>query len=166
MKPRALDSRKSTTCLLLLGAALSALGAQAWAVSLHGIQTDVRDRDGYTRCVVQLSGKTEFFQRNFLERRQYFLVDIYNVSPRVAERFITPAAGPVRQIHVLNRKGPESNVLTLVFYLTDIRRYHVRSVEDPFRIVIDVIHSSEGLKPSQPSVAPGPVAPTPPALAG
>jgi len=146
--------------------AAAALTTQTWAVSLRDIRTDVKVGEGYTRCVVELSGETEFFQRDFLARRKYFLVDIYNVRPAVAERFITPATGPVQQILVLNRKDPDAQVLTLVFYLTDVRRYRVFSVKSPFRIVIDVFHSPEGVRTTtqeaRPTVTPVPLVPVRP----
>lgn len=135
------------------------------AVSLRGIHTDVKDRDGYTRCIVELSGQAEFYERSFLERHKYFLVDIYDVSPRVAERFITPNTGPVVQIHALNRKGKQGdrniNILTLVFYLTDTRRYRVFKVDNPFRLVVDIIHSTDGIEPTKPTTRPTPTPPVP-----
>jgi len=133
------------------------LAAPAWAVSLRDIRTEIKEREGLTRCVIELSGQTEFFHRDYLADKKYFLVDIYNVTRPAAERFITPAVGPLQQILVLNRKDPETRVLTLVFYLTDERRYRVFSVNDPFRIVVDVLHSTEGL-PVTDSSAASPVA--------
>jgi N-acetylmuramoyl-L-alanine amidase len=135
------------------------LAARAPAVTLQDIRTEVHEREGVTRCVIQLSGETEFFHRDYLLTKKYFLVDVYNVRPAVAERFITPASGPVRQVLVLNRRDPDTQVLTLVFYPTDACRYRVLSVKDPFRIVIDVWRSPEAARPadvkSQPVVAPG-----------
>jgi len=132
----------------------------SWAVSLRDIRTEVKDREGYTRCIVELTGKTEYLHRDFVAQKSYFLVDVYDVSPAVAERFITPATGPVRQIFVFNRKGPDgSQVLTLVFYLNDTRRHLVRQTDNPFRIVIDVVHSPDLM--AQPLTAPAEPA-TPP----
>ncbi|MCX8035796.1 MAG: N-acetylmuramoyl-L-alanine amidase [Candidatus Sumerlaeia bacterium] len=151
MRPRALDRRIGrlsaawTVVLLFLPCA-----AAVSAVSLRDIRTEILERYGVTRCVVELSGETPFFERNYLESKKYFLVDIYHISPPAAERFITPASGPVRQVLVLNRKDPETQVLTLVFYLTDTRLYRVFSVQNPFRIVIDVYHATEGLTPTAP----------------
>jgi len=128
----------------------------AWAVSLRDIRTEIKQREGLTRCVIELSGETVFYQRDFLADKKYFLVDIYNISPAVAQRFITPATGPVRQILVLNRKDPDTRVLTLVFYLTDLRQYRVFSVKEPFRIVVDVTHGlPEG--PAQPGSQTSPI---------
>jgi N-acetylmuramoyl-L-alanine amidase len=171
MEPRALDRKWGGKRGAIAAFVVLAMTAQSWAVSLRDIRTEIKEREGITRCVIELSGETKFFQRDYLADKKYFLVDIYNIGP-AAERFITPAAGPVRQILVLNRKDPDTGVLTLVFYLTDVRRYRVFSVKDPFRIVVDVLHSTEGLQPAEPKpqpevipvVAPGPgrtVAPAP-----
>jgi len=145
MEPRALDRRRMNKRAAACVFAWLALAGQTWAVSLRDIKTDILENQGLTRCVIELSGETQFFERNYLADKKYFLVDIYNVNPAVAERFITPASGPVRQVLVLNRKDPDTRVLTLVFYLTDVRRYRVFSVNNPFRIVVDVWHSTEGL---------------------
>jgi len=144
MEPRALDRRR-TSGRGAAALAFVALAASSWAVSLRDIRTEIKQEQGITRCVIELSGETQYFQRDYLADKKYFLVDIYSVSPPAAERFITPATGPVRQVLVLNRKDPNTRVLTLVFYLTDVRRYRVFSVADPFRIVVDVYHSTEGL---------------------
>jgi len=162
MEPRAFDRRRPRTRGAAVALALVALAGPSWAVSLRDIRTEIKERDGLTRCVIELSGETPFLQRDYLLDKKYFLVDIYNVSPPAAERFITPASGPLHQILVLNRKDPETRVLTLVFYLTDVRRYRVFAVKDPFRVVVDVLHSTEGLQPPAgptanvvPVVAPG-----------
>jgi len=147
-----------------------ALAARAPAVTLQDIRTEVHEREGVTRCVVQLSGETEFYHRDYLLTKKYFLLDIYNVRPAVAERFITPASGPVRQVLVLNRRDPDTQVLTLVFYPTDACRYRVLPVKDPFRIVIDVWRSPEAAQPAeaktQPATATGSTAPAAPTVAG
>jgi N-acetylmuramoyl-L-alanine amidase len=130
---------------------------QAGAVSLVDIRTDVKEREDYTRCVVQLSGETSVLHRDFLAKKKYLLVDIYGVTPRVAERFITPATGPVRQILVINRHQGETPVLTLAFYLTDERRYRIFKVNDPFRVVVDVFHAPAREEPLQSVVTPVPV---------
>lgn len=170
MEPRALDKGSVWKRRAVLAVAAMALVSEAWAVAVRDIRTDVKVREGYTRCVVELSGKTEFFHRDFLARKKYFLVDIYNVRPPVVERFITPVTGPVQQILVLNRKDPETKVLTLVFYLTAERRYRVFSVKDPFRVVVDVFHGPVAVRPSskkpRPAVTPAPVVPVRPTPPG
>jgi len=144
MEPRCVDRRWRGVGIVLAIALALTPAVPAGAVSLCDLRTSVNPREGYTRCVVELTGTTRFFERDFLAAKKYFLVDIYDVRPAVAERFITPATGPVRQILVLNRKDPDTQVLTLVFYLTDTRRYRVFTVENPFRIVVDVFHSAQG----------------------
>lgn len=175
MEPRVLDTKRASWREWLLAVTLVALAAQARAAALQDIRTEIRDPEGLTRCVVVLNGETEFLQRDYLAGKKYFLVDIYDVSPPAAERFITPASGPVRQILVLNRKDPdERHVLTLVFYLTDLRRYRVfpwrdpKNPKGPYYIVVDVWHSTEGLQPpvEKPQPAPTPaLTPTPPRVA-
>ena len=142
MEPRVLDIRRPTLAFALVACALALLATRAEGAALRDIRTDVKDREGYTRCVIELSEETEFFHRDFLAQRRYFLVDIYKIDPRIVERFITPNTGPVVQIHALNRTASdESNVMTLVFHLTGVRRYRVFTVNNPFRIVIDIMHT-------------------------
>jgi N-acetylmuramoyl-L-alanine amidase len=155
MQPRLPELNVRRRFGLALGVVASLmLASPGWPVSLRDIRTEVNDTQGYTRCVIELTGKTEFLHRDFVAQKSYFLIDIYDVKLAVPERFITPASGPVRQVFVFNRKGPDSQVLTLVFYLTDPRRYRVVTQDNPFRIIVDVRHTAEPtLTPASPAAA-------------
>ncbi|MBM3334576.1 N-acetylmuramoyl-L-alanine amidase [Candidatus Sumerlaeota bacterium] len=142
MEPRALDSRRLRTHGLVVVLLALAVCGQARAASLRHIQTDVLDNEGLTCCVIHLSAEATHACRDYLAEKNYLILDIYGIYPAAAERFITPAKGPVRQILVINRAASETQVLTLVFYLTDTHRYRIFAVRDPFRIVVDVFHGA------------------------
>lgn len=118
-------------------------------------------RDGYTRIVLTLSGKTAFNEQAIKNPDRVF-VDLLDTRlsgslPRV-ERF---AAGPVAAIRTAHNKA---RVTRVVFDLRGENLNHtVSSLADPFRIVIDV---GSDVKPTAATAAPPISTPAPIATAG
>jgi hypothetical protein len=90
MEPRALDRKWGGKRGAVAAFVVLAMTAHSWAVSLRDIRTEIKEREGLTRCVIELSGETKFFQRDYLADKKYFLVDIYNIGP--AARFLFSTA--------------------------------------------------------------------------
>lgn len=106
---------------------------------------EVQSHSNYLRVIVNINQSVNYNIVNSLQDKQYFYINIYNITKPYKKSELTFQDQRVSGIKI--PYYPEHRILRVVFYASPKIQYNITTLSNPARLVIDV--TEKGFAPSE-----------------